>query len=123
MAVDKPSDPMPTAPHFYPNLDFSRVDQNFMLTKIGDIQKRLEEEKVHRMNMYKKYHRGVNIVDGIVDGTVTGTGLSVVGMTLLATLVAAPIAIGCEVTAGVLGLLGIGGVFIRRKLNVKARRN
>ena len=53
MAVDKPSDPMPTVPHLYPNLDFSRDDQNFMLTKIGDIQKRLEVEKV--LTMYKKY--------------------------------------------------------------------
>ena len=80
------------------------------LQHIAEFKFRLEKERNFRASLYKKYKRGVNIVDGIdIALALTSVGLVASGIGLLSTIIAAPVAIGIQAGAVVCGLLGAGG--------------
>ena len=65
------------------------------LQHIAEVNFRLEKERDFRASLYKKYKRGVNIVDGIVTAlTLTSVSLAASGIGLMSTIIAAPVAIG-----------------------------
>lgn len=107
----------------YPDLGPTN-GSNYRLQQINDLKRDLEKERDIRDSLYKKYHRGVNVIDGI-DATLTcaSLGLGASGIGLLTTVIAAPIVIGLEVSAIVCGLLGIAGKFISKRLQVKAKKH
>ena len=110
----------PSAPHLYPDLS---EGENYRLAKISDIQKDFENEINYRDKLYKKYKRATNAVDAVDAGLVIASmGLGAAGMTLLTNIITAPVAIGIEVAAGVCGLAGLAGNFIRRKLALNAKK-
>lgn len=111
----------PSAPSLYPDLNSG---QNYRLTKISEIQKDLEKEIEYRSALYKKYQRGINSLDAIDAGLVTASlGLGATGMTMLANVITAPVAIGLEAAAAICGLAGLAGNYVRRKLAVKAKKH
>ena len=74
--------------------------------------------------MYKKYRRGANFVDGLDTAlSVTSVGLAATGVELLSTIIAVPVALGLHAGAIVWGLLGVGGKWVRRRLQAKARKH
>ena len=121
---------MPTAPtveKMYPLLaaELQQDDgSSFRLTEIRNLERRLEQERDHRANMYKKYRRAINAVDCI--GTVlvaSSLGMGAVGVGLLSTIIAAPIVVALEAAAVACGLAGIAGKYISRRLLVKATKH
>ena len=94
------------------------------LQHIAEVKFRLGKERNFRASLYKKYKRGVNIVDGIDTAlAMTSVGLAASGIGLLSTIIAAPVAIGIQAGAVVCGLLGAGGKLIGRKLQAKAKKH
>ena len=94
------------------------------LQHIAEVKFRLEKERNFRASLYKKYKRGVNIVDGIdIALATTSVGLAASGIGLMSTIIAAPYAIGIQAGAVVRGLLGAGGKLIGRKLQAKAKKH
>ena len=94
------------------------------LQHIAEVKFRLEKERYFRVSLYKKYKRGVNIVDGIDTAlALTSVGLAVSGIGLLSTIIAAPVAIGIQAGAVACGLLGAGGKLTGRKLQAKAKKH
>jgi hypothetical protein len=96
----------------------------FRLRYINDIQKILENERDRREKLSKKYHRAVQII-GNVDA-VLGTAsmaFGAVGVGLLATVVALPVAIAMEATAIGTTVIGIIGERYNKKLMQKAEKH
>ena len=94
------------------------------LQHIAKVKFHLEKERNFRASLYKKYKRGVNIVDGIDTAlATTSVGLAASGIGLLSTIIAAPVAIGIQAGAVVCGLLGVSRKFIVRKLQAKAKKH
>lgn len=115
----------PTAPSLYPNLD--QMDDrasSHRLQEVSQLKKSLEQERNDRAAIYKKYMRGVKSVD-IIDSSlvVASLGMGIGGAALLSTIVAAPIVLGLEVGACVCGILSMAGKFVRKRLEVKARKH
>ena len=80
------------------------------LQHIAEVKFRLEKERNFRASLYKKYKRGVNIVDGINTALATASvGLVASGIGLLSTIITVPVAIGIQAGVVVCGLLGAGG--------------
>jgi len=100
----------PTAPLPEPN--------SFRLQKICELQKVLESEQESRAALYKKYKRAVNAVDGIDAVLITASiAVAAVGASgLLTNIITIPL-------AAVLGLLGISGKLVGRKLQVKVKKH
>ena len=97
---------------------------SYRLSEISMLQKKLEKEQNERETLYKKYKKGINVLDWIDGSCVAiGTALGATGMTLLAGVITAPVAIGLEVGAGIFGLTSIIGTYIRRKLHKKAKKH
>ena len=98
--------------------------QTYRLQKINEIQKEIAEERDKRANLSKKYHRAVKIISG-VDNTliVTSMGLGAAGITVLSTIIAAPIAIAMEGVAIGTGILSIVGRQTSKKLSLKAEKH
>jgi hypothetical protein len=69
--------------------------------------------------MQKKYRCGVDKVDAAL--LTASMGMGVGGVSLLSTIIAAPVVLGLEIGALVCGLLGVGGKFISYRLAVKAK--
>ena len=90
---------LPTVPlveSMYPSLTGVEPQQDngssFRLTEIRNLERRLEQERDHRANMYKKYRRAINAVD-CIDTVLVASSLRMgaVGVGLLSTIIAAPI--------------------------------
>lgn len=124
----------PTAPQLYPELGKmmdkepsttqSYHGSDFRLTEISRLQKVLQKERADREALYKKYKRGINTVDWLdASFAIASMGLGAGGMTLIGGIITAPIAIGLEVGAGIFGLAGLAGNYIRRKLTAKAKKH
>ena len=121
----------PTAPcvdgdTLYPKLPDATVppDQSYRLQEISQLKKHLEDERDKRGQLYKKYRRGVNALDGVEAALLTACmGLGVGGVGLLSTIIAAPVVLGLEVAALGCGVLGVAGKFVGRRLAVKARKH
>ena len=129
---------LPTAPpaettearSIYPTLDSlatpSQQDDgsSFRLTEIRNLECRLEQERDHRANMYKKYRRAINAVDGIDTVLVTSSlGMGAAGVGLLSTIIDAPVVVALEAAALACGLAGIAGKLFSRRLLVKAKKH
>jgi hypothetical protein len=120
--------------NIYPNLatndplsesfDKYRDKNNYRLTLITNIQKKLEQEREVRRSLYKKYKKGVNVIEGI-NGffIVVGIGGGATGIVALTTVIGAPIAIILESVAVGGGLLSAIGRYVRRKLETKAKKH
>ena len=111
----------PTAP-MYPDLQGS--GSVFRLHKISDFEKILKLERDNRESLYKKYHRGVNIIDGI---TTTSSTIAIVsgatGIGLLATGVGMPVGVALESVAVVSGIVNIVGRIVNKRLAKKAEKH
>jgi hypothetical protein len=96
----------------------------YRLQQVSLLKRQLEEERDQRAALYKKYHRGVNALDGVEYTLITASmGMGIGGVGLLATIIAAPVVLGLEVAAVVCGLLGVAGKFVSRRLAVKAKKH
>ena len=94
------------------------------LQHLAKVRARLEKERDFRASLYKKYRRGANVVDGLDTGlSVAGAVMAAMGVGLLTTKIATPIAIDLQAGAIASGLLGAGGRFIYRTLEAKARKH
>ena len=109
----------------YPTLPSAPEEASaYRLQKISELEKFLECERDARCVMYKKYKRGINVIDGVDTAMACASlGLGASGIGLLTTVIAAPVVIGLEVAAGACALVGIAGKFIGRKLRVKAQKH
>lgn len=96
----------------------------FRLREISNIKNNLEKERDERTLFYKKYKRGVNIATA-ADTTLTtlSIALGASGVGLLLSVAAAPVAIGIEVGAGLLGVVGLTCKFIHKKLMSQAMKH
>lgn len=115
-------------PPLYPELPvtpgMSEKDQSYRLHEISRLKKRLEDEREKRGQLYKKYRRGVNVLDGVDTALLTaGMGMGIGGVGLLSTVVAAPVVLCLEIAALVCGTLGVAGKFVGRRLAVKAKKH
>jgi len=80
--------------------------QSYRLQEISQLKKRLGDERDKRAELYKKYHRGVNALDGVDTALLTvGMGMGVGGVGLLSTIIAAPVVLGLEIVALTCGVL------------------
>ena len=125
----------PTAPplqSIYPVLEGPQDDQVLVATEqkthrlqhISRLQRQLEEERDLRAALYKKYHRGVNVLDGIDTTLITvSMGLGVGGVGLLSTIVAAPVVLGLEAGSLACGILAVAGKYVGRRLATKAKKH
>jgi hypothetical protein len=120
----------PTAPpDLYPDLSGHEEapltgPTDYRLQEVSRLRWQLEEEHDKRLALYKKYHRAVNVLDGVDTTLLTaGMGLGISGVGLLSTVIAAPIVLGMELAALGCGLLGAAAKFTRRKLAVKAKKH
>ena len=109
----------------YPDLPTSEMQgESYRLQQVSLLKQRLEEEREKRAALYKKYHRGVNAVDGIDTALLAASmAMGASGVGLLSTVISAPIVLGLEAAALLCGLLGIGGKFVGKKLQVKAQKH
>ena len=105
----------------YPPLE--TTGDNHRLQHVAEVRSRLEKERDFRASLYKKYWRGVNVLDGLDTAlSVASAGLAASGVGLLTRIIAMPVAVGLQAGAIVCGLLGAGGKFIGRRLEAKARK-
>ena len=123
-----PSAPQSDSPTLYPELPIGDAntppDQSYRLQEISQLKKHLEDERDKRAALYKKYHRGVNAVDGVDTALLTASmGMGIGGVGLLSTIIAAPVVLGLEIAAMACGILGVSGKFIGRRLAVKAKKH
>ena len=117
----------PTVEKMYPLLaaELQQDDgSSFRLTEIRNLERRLEQERDHRANIYKKYRRAINAVD-CIDTVLAASslGMGAVGVGLLSTIIAAPIVVALEAAAVACGFAGIAGKYISRWLLVKAKKH
>ena len=120
------------SPSIYPVLEGPQDDQVLVATEqktcwlqhISRLQRQLEEERDLRAALYKKYHRGVNVLDGIDTTLITvSMGLGVGGVGLLSTIVAAPVVLGLEAGSLVCGILAVASKYVGRRLATKAKKH
>ena len=115
----------PIGSKIYPVLPTAPSDEghNYRLQKISEIQKEIENKKKKRIHLSKKYHRAFRIIS-FVDITLQagGVALGVVGIGVLSTIAAAPVAIVCESVAIGAGFLSIVGGQVNKKLALKAEK-
>ena len=116
--------PSGTSP-LYPGLPGEAVlGQSYRLREISQLRKRLEDERDKRGQLYKKYRRGVNALDGVDTAMLTaGMAMGIGGVGLLTTIVAAPVVLGLEIAAVACGVLGVTGKFVSRRLAAKAKKH
>ena len=113
----------PSAP---PDIEMKELDKghSYRLQYITDIQKFLENEISVRENFCKKYFRVsriINSVDSVLITVSIGTGLT--GAVLISTVVATPVVLGLEVTAGVIGLLSLIGNVVSKNTSIKGEKH
>lgn len=96
----------------------------YRLQKISEIQKVIADERDKRMQLSKKYHRSVKIINTVDNVLVASTiGLGIAGIGILTTIIAAPIAIAMEAASLVTGAISIVGNQVNRKLELKAEKH
>ena len=87
--------------------------QNYRLQKISEIEKTLINERDTRKTLYKRYKRGINIMDGI------DTGLISISIAMASVGFAIPVLLPLEIAAACCAGLGVCVTVIRRRLNTK----
>jgi len=97
---------------------------DYRLQKISEIQKQLEAEKEKRADLGRKYKKGIKAVNAIDYVLATSVmGLSVVGVGLLATIIAAPAVITTETVTIGAGVLFVLNRQLNKKLVTKANKH
>ena len=88
------------------------------------LKKQLEAKRTKRTALYQKYHRGIIVMENVCTGLLTvSMGMSVTGVGLLATIIAVPAVIALESAAALCAALGVTGRFIKRRLEIKAKKH
>ena len=109
---------LPTAP------PIEDQGQSYRLQKINEIQSFLEKEVEARGALSKKYFRAAKIVDNVDTVLITiSLGAGAGGISLLSTIIAAPVVIAMEGVAIFTGLLSIIGKYSVRKSTSKAEKH
>ena len=109
-------------------MEIDETDDNdvhiYHLKKVDEMQEILITDRDKRNEISTKYNRGVNII-GVIDNClgVTAIGLSITGVGLLSTIVAAPAVIGIETVSIVMGLLRVVGNQAIKKLCLKIEKH
>src|SRR5688572_21444914 len=100
----------------------------YRLAKIVEIQKEIETERDKRADLNtkyrKKYRKGVriiNVVDTISDLVALASGAATI--TVLSTIVAAPIAVALQALAVGAGVFSVIGRVVNRKLTLKSEKH
>ena len=115
---------LPAGPAETQSVNNTPPDQYFRLQEISRLRKHLEDEKDKRSQLYKKYRRRINAVDAADTALISASmGMGIGGVSLLTTVIAAPVVLGLEIAALGCGLLGVAGKFIGRRLSVKAKKH
>ena len=100
------------------------VANEHRLQHISRLQRQLEEERDLRAALYKKYHRGVNVLDGIDTTLITvSMGLGVGGVGLLSTITAVPVVLSLGAGSLACGILAVAGKYVGRRLAIKAKKH
>ena len=95
---------------------------SYRLKVITDVH--LEEEITRRENFSKKYFRiskVINSVDSVLISISLGAGIT--GAVLLSTVVAAPVVLGLEISAGAIRLISLIGNVVSKKTAIKAEKH
>ena len=113
----------PTAPDIEPTEMGNDQGHTYRLKVISDVQKFLETEINKREAFSKKYFRVARIVSNI-DSVLIGITICAegVGAVLLATGVAAPIALGLGISGAATGAISLFGNIVVRKTTLKAEK-
>ena len=90
---------------------------DYRLQKISEISKTLEKERDTRRDLYKKYKRGVNIMDSL------DTTLISFSIVMAALGFAVPILLPLEIGAACCAGVGACITLIRRRLNTKSKKH
>ena len=96
----------------------------YRLAKIVDIQKEIQTERDKRAVLKTKYHKGVriiNVVDTISDLVALASGAATI--TVLSTIIAAPIAVALQALAVGAGVFSVIGRVVNRKLTLKSEKH
>ena len=111
-----------------PDIELTEMENegahSYRLKVITDVQKYLEEEITKRENFSKKYFRisrVINSVDSVLISISLGAGIT--GAVLLSTVVAAPVVLGLEISAGAIGLISLIGNVVSKKTAIKAEKH
>ena len=98
--------------------------QSYLLQKINEIQSFLEKEVEASGALSKKYFRAAKIVDNVDTVLITiSLGAGAGGISLLSTIIAAPVVIAMEGVAIFTGLLSIIGKYSVKKSTSKAEKH
>ena len=109
---------LPTAP------PIEDQGQGYRLQKINEIKTFLEKEVETRGILSKKYFRAAKIVDNVDTVLITiSLGAAAGGISLLSTIIAAPVVIAMEGVAIFTGLLSIIGKYSVKKSTSKAEKH
>ena len=114
----------PSAPPSIELQDLNDQGHSYRLKVITDVQKFLEEEITKRENFSKKYFRisrVINSVDSVLISISLGAGIT--GDILLSTVIAAPVVLGLEISAGAIGLISLIGNVVSKKTAIKAEKH
>ena len=105
----------------YPPLE--KTEDNHRFQHVAEVRSRMEKEWDFRASLYKKYRPGANIVHGRHRLSIADAAMAAMGVGLLTTIIAAPVAVGLQAGVIACGLLGAGRRFICRRLEAKARKH
>ncbi len=107
-------------PMLYPSLE---GNSQFRLSEISKLKTKLQDEISERRQIYKKYKRAENILDGIdIGANSIALSLSVTSGVLASTGILLPVAIPLAISACSLGVVGITCKGINRKLKSKSQK-
>ena len=97
---------------------------SYRLKVITDIQKYFEEEITKRENFGKKYFRISRVINSVYSVLISiSLGAGITGAVLLFTVVAAPVVLGLEISAGDIGLISLIGNVVSKKTAIKAEKH
>ena len=93
----------------YPNLPSAPSvtdDPNFRLKHIEQLREKLESDRDVRKALYKKYKRGINVLDNLSNVLIfTSVSSGATGIGLLVSVVGSPATLPLEIAAIVSGVL------------------
>ena len=114
-------------PPLYPDLpkkDPSAPAQTYRVQDVARWRDMLTQELERRQDLYQKYKRAINWVEGIETTLIVGSvGLGVGGAGFLSTVVASPVGLGLEICALVFACCSVGSKVGGRILRTKARKH
>ncbi len=109
-------------------MEYNAVDginaHEYRLRKINDIQKEIESERQKRIALLEKYKQAVKAVDVTNSAlALLSVGLAAVGIGILSTVVAAPVAIVLQSAGALAGLFLVASRPVGKKLALKVEKH